>query len=68
MNAFFLCYRLKSYYFRGKKYGQAIPAFNSRGKGVSPCSDQWLMPVEKFQSYCQSAQSSWKMFGFICDL
>ena len=54
--------------FAEKRYGQAIPAFNSRGKGVSPCSDQWLMPVEKFQSYCQSAQSSWKMIGSICDL
>ena len=54
--------------FAEKRYGQAIPAFNSRGKGVSPCSDQWLMPVEKFQSYCQSAQSSWKMIGSICNL
>ena len=54
--------------FAEKCIDTSIPAFNSRGKGVSPCSDQWLMPVEKFQSYCQSAQSSWKMIGSICDL
>ena len=54
--------------FAEKMYRQSIPAFNSRGKGVSPCSDKWLMLIEKFQSNCQSAQSSWKMIGSIYDL
>ena len=58
----------KLHYFAEKMYCTSIPAFISRGKGVSPCFDQWLMPIEKFQSNCQSAQSSWKMIGSICDL
>ena len=47
---------------------QSIPAFNSRRRGVSSCSGQWPMPVEKFLSSCQSAQSIWVIIGSICDL
>ena len=54
--------------FAEKMYCTSIPAFHSRGKGVSLCSEQWLMPIEKFRRNCQSTQSSWKMIGSICDL